>query len=81
MCIGLKELGGVERRTKGELAEGMDEAYLSCVNEGKYLSKDVCLPWMIIGMCPARERSQRVKKNKIRNRTSVRFYVFVLQRS
>lgn len=62
MCIGLKELGGVERKTKGELAEGMDEAYLSCVNVRKYLSKDVCLLWVIIGMCSAGERSQRVKK-------------------
>ncbi|RMB98775.1 hypothetical protein DUI87_24994 [Hirundo rustica rustica] len=47
---GPKELGGIERKTEEELAEGMDEAYLSCVNVGKYLLKDVYLPWVIIGM-------------------------------
>lgn len=77
LCTGLKELVGVERKTKEELAKGMDEAFLSCVNVGK----DVCLPWMIIGICSARERNQRVNKNKIRNRAVIRFCVFLLQRS
>lgn len=50
LCTGRKELGGIERKTKEELAKGMDEAYLSCVNVRKYVLKDVCLPWVIIGM-------------------------------
>lgn len=33
----------------------MDETYLSCVNVGKNLLKDVCLPWI----------NQRVNKNKL----------------
>lgn len=49
LCTGLKELGGVERKTKKKLSEGVEEAFLSCVNVGKYLLKDVCLPWIIIG--------------------------------